>query len=342
MKQYRMRLLALCLITVFLVSGCSLGSGETSCEKQIYAMDTIMTLTFYGDKAEETMNEAVSLIHRYESLFSVTRTDSDISRINAASGVAVTVSSETYELVQRCIEVSADTEGLFDISIYPLVKTWGFTTENQHVPSEAEREAAMKVIDYTRIRLLENNRIQIEPDMQIDLGAAAKGYLSQKLMDLCEERGVTSAIVSLGGNVQTRGTKGDGGYFRVGITDPSDGAGLYGTIQVRDQAVVTSGIYQRYFTEGGRTYHHIMDKRTGMPAENNLASVTVIAADGTTADALATALYVMGEEGAKAYQKEHPEIQLILIRKDGSFWQSAKAGMSRLSAANQSLSFNSR
>lgn len=329
MRKYGIRLLALCMLTVLFVSGCGQGTEENKSEKEIYAMDTIMTLTLYGDKAEETMNEAVSLIHRYDSLFSVTEPDSDISKINSASGAAVTVSPETYELVQKCLEVSADTEGLFDISIYPLVKAWGFTTENQHVPSEDERETAMKKIDYTRIRLFEKNQIQIGPDMQIDLGAAAKGYLSQKLMELCQEKGISSAIVSLGGNVQTMGTKEDGSFFRVGITDPSDGASLYGTIQVKDKAVITSGIYQRYFTEGGKTYHHIMDKRIGMPAENELASVTVIAEDGGKADALATALYVMGEEKAKVYQKEHPEIQLILIRKDGSCWQSAEAGMSR-------------
>lgn len=329
MRKYGIRLLALCMLTVLFVSGCGQGTEENKSEKEIFAMDTIMTLTLYGDKAEETMNEAVSLIHRYDSLFSVTEPDSDISKINSASGAAVTVSPETYELVQKCLEVSADTEGLFDISIYPLVKAWGFTTENQHVPSEDERETAMKKIDYTRIRLFEKNQIQIGPDMQIDLGAAAKGYLSQKLMELCQEKGISSAIVSLGGNVQTMGTKEDGSFFRVGITDPSDGASLYGTIQVKDKAVITSGIYQRYFTEDGKTYHHIMDKRTGMPAENELASVTVIAEDGGKADALATALYVMGEEKAKVYQKEHPEIQLILIRKDGSCWQSAEAGMSR-------------
>lgn len=333
MKGIRMksgiRLTALCMIIVLFATGCGSGAEQNKSEKEIYAMDTIMTLTLYGDKADDTMNEAVSLIHRYDSLFSVTEPDSDISHINTASGAAVTVSSETYELVQKCIEVSADTEGLFDISIYPLVKSWGFTTENQHVPSEKERETAMKKIDYTKIRLLENNQIQIEPDMQIDLGAAAKGYLSQKLMELFKERGVASAIVSLGGNVQTMGTKEDGSLFRVGITDPSDGASLYGTIQVKDKAVITSGIYQRYFSEAGKTYHHIMDKRTGMPAENELASVTVITEDGGKADALATALYVMGEEKAKEYQKEHPELQLILIRKDGSCWQSADAGMSR-------------
>ena len=148
-------------------------------------------------------------------------------------------------------------------------------------------------------------------------------------MELFQQNGITSAIVSLGGNVQTIGVKEDGNSYHIGITDPADGSSLYGTLDVKDKAVVTSGIYQRYFTKDGKSYHHIMDKRTGMPAENTLASVTVITEDGTKADGLATALYVMGEEKAMEYQKRHPEIELILIRKNGTFWQSEKAGMKR-------------
>jgi thiamine biosynthesis lipoprotein len=163
--------------------------------------------------------------------------------------------------------------------------------------------------------------------MAIDLGAAAKGYLSQKIIDLCKEKKVTSCILSLGGNVQTIGMKPDDTEYTVGITDPSDGSSIYGTVKVKDKAVITSGIYQRNFKKDGKLYHHIMDKRTGMPADNNLASVTVIAENGAMADAYATALSVMGEEKAIAFQKKHPQIQIILIRKDGTFYQSEKAGM---------------
>jgi thiamine biosynthesis lipoprotein len=292
-------------------------------------MDTIMSLTIYSSGDDAVMDEAIALIQRMDALFSVTNTESDIAKLNAAGGKPVTVSEETYELVKKCIAVSEETDGLFDISIYPLVKAWGFTTDEQHVPSEKDRLAAMKKINYKKIQLLSNYQIQLAKDMEIDLGAAAKGYLSQKLMELFQERGVKSAIVSLGGNVQTIGTKEDGSLFQVGITDPSDGTSIYGTLSVENKAVITSGIYQRYFTENGKTYHHIMDKRTGMPAENDLASVTVIGEDGGTADALATALYVMGEETAEEYQKNHPGIQLILIRKDGSCWQSSGAGMTQ-------------
>lgn len=333
----------LCGLCASLLAGCRVDSGtapgqggvrdedSARAQREIFAMDTIMDITVYGSGADEALEQAVALATDYEKLFSVTDPDSDIARLNAADGEAVTVSEETSELIGYCQEMSELTGGLFDISIYPLVRAWGFTTEQMHVPSGAERELALSRIDYRKIRREGGNRIQIPKDMQLDLGAAAKGYLSQKMMELFQgKKDVDAAIVSLGGNVQTIGNKEDGSEFVVGITDPSDGASVYGTLSVADRAVVTSGIYQRYFEEGGVRYHHIMDKRTGMPAENSLASVTVIAEKGWMADALATALYVMGEEKAIAFQKEHPEMDIILIRKDGSYWQSAGAGMERV------------
>lgn len=302
---------------------------ENKCQKEIFAMDTIMEVTIYGSNASQAMNDAAALIQRMDKTFSVTNPESDVAKLNRSDGTPVAVSAETYELIKKSIEISEDTGGLFDISIYPIVKAWGFTTENYRIPTEEERKAELAKVDYRKIKLLTENKVQIEPGMEIDLGAVAKGYLSQQLMELLEEKEVEAAIVSLGGNVQALGKKEDGSSFVVGITDPSDGSSLYGTIQVEDKAVITSGIYQRYFEKDGKKYHHIMDRRTGMPADNALASVTVISEDGVKADALATALYVMGEEKAKIFQENHPEIQVILIRKDGSYWQSKEAGMTR-------------
>lgn len=332
-KKITALLLTLCAIV--LLEGCAVnGNSQTGTSeedgketRELYAMDTIMDLTLYDDK-NGTMDKAVQLINRMEELFSVTKEDSDVAKINAAAGSPVTVSDETYELLQICRNVSETTGGLFDVSIYPLVKAWGFTTENYQVPTDEQRKAAMEKIDYTKVQLLPDNQVQLAEGMEIDLGAAAKGYLSQKLMELFQEDGITSAIVSLGGNVQVLGKKEDGSPYCVGIVNPSDGTSLFGTVNVENKAVITSGIYQRYFTaEDGTQYHHIMDKRTGKPADNDLASVTVISEDGSEADALATALFVMGENEAKKFQEEHSEIQIILIRKDGSYWQSEGAGM---------------
>ena len=325
------RLMACVLLLTLFFTGCQEQTkvNENIVTKEIFAMDTMMQLTLYGEQAGNAMNEATQLIHRYDTMFSVTNANSDVAKLNAASGAAVTVSEETYELVQKSISLSKETEGLFDISIYPLVKAWGFTTDSSQVPSTEVRAEALKKVDYTKIQLLPENQIEMEKDMEIDLGAVAKGYLSHKLMELFKENHVEAALVSLGGNVQTYGKKEDGSSFRVGITNPADGSSIYGIINVENKAVVTSGIYQRNFTENGTMYHHIMDKRTGMPAENTLASVTVIAEDGARADALATALYVMGEEKAKEYQKQHAEIDVILIRKDGSSWQSEGVDMDK-------------
>lgn len=328
------KMVSLVLICVFILCGCGgdtteSETGEKKCEKEIYAMDTIMELTIYGSNASSVMNDAVALIQRYDKTFSVTNAESDVAKLNESGGKPISVSAETYELIRKSLAISEETGGLFDISIYPLVREWGFTTGEYRIPSEKERQTALSKVDVSKIKVLQDNKVQLEPDMEIDLGAVAKGYLSQQLMNLFREKNIDSAIVSLGGNVQALGKKEDGTPFVVGITDPLDGSSLYGTVQVEDKAVITSGIYQRYFEKDGKRYHHIMDKRTGMPAENTLASVTVISEDGAKADALATALYVMGEDEAKAFQKNHPEIEIILIRKDGSYWQSEGAGMAK-------------
>ena len=326
--QHRLAIGIVFVWMLCLMTGCGREATEMKVTREIFAMDTIMELTVYGEQGEEAMTEAVQLINRLDRLFSVTDKESDISKINAAGGKPVKVAEETYELIEQSKEYSAETDGAFDISIYPLVKAWGFTKERQHVPTEKERTEAMNKIDYRKIQCLPDCQIQMEPEMEIDLGAVAKGYVSQRIMDLWKQRGVTSAIVSLGGNVQTIGKKEDGSNYQVGITDPADGSSLFGTMAVEDRAVVTSGIYQRNFTERGVFYHHIMNASTGMPAENDLASVTVITEDGTKADALATALFVMGEEEIEKYQKSHPDIQVLYIRKDGTFWQSEEVNLS--------------
>ena len=323
MKKWIIFALAFCLLT-----GCSVAEEpEKKITKEIFAMDTVMQLTVYGDRGEKAMSEAIQLINRLDRLFSVTNKKSDIARINAANGRPTAVAHETYELIQTSKKYSEQTQGAMDISIYPLVKAWGFTQDKQQVPTKKVRDEAVKRVDYREIQCLSGQKIQLKRGMEIDLGAVAKGYVSQKIMELWEKDGIKSAIISLGGNVQTIGKKKDDSLYQVGITDPADGTSLFGSIEVKDKAVVTSGIYQRNFTENGVLYHHIMDAGTGMPAQNDLASVTVITDEGTKADALATALFVMGEDKAKKYQKIHPDIQLLLIRKDGSFWQSEKVNL---------------
>ena len=173
-------LLFLCLLT-----GCGeTGEQEKKATREIFAMDTIMQLTVYGDNGEEAITEAARFIQLLDRLFSVTQNGSDISKINSAKGKPVIVAKETYELIQRSKEYSEQTGGVFDISTYPLVKAWGFTKEKQRVPSKAAREEAVEKIDYRKIHCLPEYQIQLEAGMEIDLGAVAKGYAAQNIIDM--------------------------------------------------------------------------------------------------------------------------------------------------------------
>lgn len=295
---------------------------ETKQTAEIFAMNTIMNLTVYGEEASQMLKEARELIQTYENLLSVNVETSDVAKLNRAGGQPVQVSAETYELIQKSLDISKQTDGIFDISIYPLVRAWGFTEEEYRIPSEDERKQIAGIIDYRRIELKEDHTVVIPEPMQIDLGGIAKGYVSDKLMDLFRERGAEAAIVSLGGNVQTYGKKPDGTPFTVGITDPADGESMLGTIEVGQTAVITSGSYQRYFERDGVRYHHIMDKETGAPAESDLTSVTILCENGETADSIATAMFVMGKERAIAFDREHDDISCILIDKKNEVWTS--------------------
>ncbi len=314
--------MALVCLVLMTVTGCGstpISEKETA---EIFAMDTIMDLTVYGESASELLTEARQLVQKYEGLFSVNTRTSDVAKLNQSSGRAVQVSPETYELIQKSIEISKKTEGLFDISIYPLVRAWGFTKEEYRVPEPEELGRLLEKVDASKIRLEPDNRVTLPEGMEIDLGGIAKGYLSQKLTELFQEGGAQAAVVSLGGNVQTFGKKPDGTPFMVGITDPSDGTSVLGTIRIGEKAVITSGSYQRYFEKDGKKYHHIIDKRTGAPAQSDLTSVTVIGEDGVAADSLATALFVMGKEKTVQFAASHPEIQLVLVDTESQVWTS--------------------
>lgn len=322
-SRIKLCVMALVCLVLMAVTGCGSTSGSSDRQTaEIFAMDTIMDLTVYGESASELLTEARQLVQKYEGLFSVNIETSDVAKLNQAAGKAVQVSPETYELIQKSIGISKETEGLFDISIYPLVRAWGFTKEEYRVPEQKELQRLLKGVDAAKIQLETDNRVTLPEGMEIDLGGIAKGYLSQKLTELFRKGGAQAAVVSLGGNVQTFGKKPDGTQFKVGITDPSDGTSVLGTIQIGEKAVITSGSYQRYFEKDGKIYHHIIDKRTGAPAQSDLSSVTVIGEDGVTADSLATALFVMGKERAVQFAASHPELQLVLVDTKSRIWTS--------------------
>lgn len=318
-------LLAGLLVALFFVKAMqnrqSADDEITAQKEEIFAMDTVMDITIYAKEPDTILADARKMIQQYEQLFSVNVEDSDVSKCNKAQGNPVKVSDETYELIRISKEITEKTEGLFDISIYPIVRAWGFTTQKYQVPDESLRKELLKQVDASQIVLKKDNTVQLKKGMEIDLGGIAKGYLSQKLVELFQKEGAVAGVVSLGGNVQTFGQKPDGSKFTIGITNPSDGQSVLGTLEVGEKAVITSGSYQRFFEKNGKRYHHIMDPRTGAPADSDLVSVTVICDRGEEGDALATSLFVMGKDKAIAFAKDN-NLSLILVDKENEIWTS--------------------
>lgn len=306
-----------------MIAGCILQyRNETvnkECTRQLFAMDTVMSFTAYGKNSEQAVDAAVKEVQRLDELLSTGNPDSEVSAINTkGSG---TLSDDTKTILTEAMEIYRETDGLFDVTIYPLMQLWGFPTQEYHVPTESELQKALAKVDASQI-VIEGDQVTLGTGQQMDLGGIAKGYTSARIMEIYREYGITSGMVSLGGNVQTLGTRPDGKDWNIGIQNPDGQQGsLLAALPVENKAVITSGGYERYFEEDGNTYIHILNPKTGYPADSGLVSVSIISENGMLADALSTSLYLMGEEKAAEYWRTHADaFDMILEDKDGTLY----------------------
>ena len=301
-------------LLLLVLSACSAKPEKAG--TSIFAMDTIITMEAYGEGAQEALDEAARRLYSLDDLLSATKEDSEISKINKSAGSFVTVSDEVIRQLEAALEVSRRSGGAFDVSVQPLVSLWGFGTENPHVPGPEVIEEALRYVDYRKIEI-SGSSVRLSEGMSITLGAIAKGYAAKELSEMLKSRGISSAILSLGGNVQAIGSKPDGSKWRVALQDPKNPAGTAGLFELSDMAAVTSGGYERYFEQDGKIYHHILDPKTGYPSGSGLISVTIVCRDGMTADALSTALFVLGEDKAVEYWRAYGGFEAVLITEDG-------------------------
>ena len=318
---WRLQAVLIALPAAFFLTACAgLPDSRTEAHSEsFFAMDTYMTFTIHGVNAEDAYQQAENKIRELEGLWSVTDSDSDIYAVNHSGGKPVVVDKKTEELISFALTVAEKTGGAVDPTIYPVLREWGFTTGENQVPSREEITELLKCVDYTKV-YVDHGSIVLEEGSMLDLGAVGKGYAGDEVVQVLKENGVCSALLDIGGNIQAVGTKPDGSSWRVGLKDPFSG-GVLGVIQVADEAVVTSGSYERYFVgEDGKRYGHIIDPVTGYPADNGLASVSVIAGEGKWCDALSTALFVMGPEGAEDYWRENRNFDMILVMEDGDIY----------------------
>ena len=303
------------LLAALVLTGCGPKQPEAH-EAQLFAMDTLMSLRIWGDEVLVTQTE--DTLRSLEALLSATAEDSDIARLNR-DGTAE-LQPQTADLLQQALDCATRTGGAFDPTVYPLVCLWGFPSGKYHVPTEAELAGALAHTGPQHLQL-DGAAAALDAGCSVDLGGIAKGYAAGRVRAILQEAGVTSAIVSLGGNVAAVGKKPDGSAWTVGLQDPDRPESYFGTVSIEAACVVTSGAYQRYFEENGVRYHHILDPYTGCPAESGVKSVSVIAQDDTLADALSTALFVMGLDAGAEFQKSSGlAFEAVFVTDDNTVW----------------------
>ncbi len=295
-----------------------------------FAMNTFIDQKWFGSKGQKTYDRVTAFVTEIEQEISMHISNSDIALLNQKAGKEyVTLSPEVFGLLSRAKELSGASQGAFDLTIGPLVESWDITGLNPKVPSQEEIQKDLELINWEDLLLDETNSsaMLLREGMAVDLGAIAKGWACDQIRQLALEEGITSGYVSLGGNLMVIGQKPDGNPFYFGVRDPRGDATEYiGTVSLEGKTMATSGDYERYFEEDGVRYHHLLDPRTGYPADGGLISVSVISEDGALADFLSTTFFVLGREETLKHL-EDDRYQLIVVDSDlNVYWSSGLNG----------------
>lgn len=322
------RQLAALLLTIFALS--LTACGETAAESEtrtVYAMDTVMNLTVYGENAAAALESAEKELHTLdEAVLSRTAEGSELYALNTSNGETVEYGADDIlpALIETALTISDATDGAFDPTLAPVLDAWGFTKDERRVPPADELKELLSHTGCGKVALektADGWTVTLLDGAQLDLGGIAKGYAADLLRAQLEKEGVTSATLDLGGDVFVMGRKTDGSDWRIAVKDPADTESYLGVVSAADKFIVTSGVYERYFEENGVRYHHILDPKTGCPAESGLVSVTVLCGNGAWADALSTACFVLGPDGALALRDDladqGTDFELILVTDDG-------------------------
>ena len=306
-------LLLLFCIIAFCLTGCT-AVEEKKIEKKEFMLDTFVTISLFEGGDVAVLEEAFALIDAYEQKLSKKIETSEVARLNQSKSAVV--STDLQLILDKAVFFSAQSGGAFDITIEPVMKLWNFTASDPVLPTAAAIAEALDATGANKLHV-EGNKVTLDGDAQIDLGGVAKGYIADRVRDFLVEKGVRSAIINLGGNVVLIGDHA-GKKFSVGVADPLQPDEILCIIEASDCSVVTSGIYQRQFVQDGVSYHHVLDPKTGYPANNELSAVTVVSPKSVDGDALSTACLVLGPAGAAALAAQFDDTTVLLVDRAGN------------------------
>ncbi|MBU5590264.1 FAD:protein FMN transferase [Clostridium sp. MSJ-4] len=316
--------LFLLLLPIFLLGGCSNSKANTSSSDPIskseVLMGTFCTVKIYDSKDTKILDKAFDRIKEIENEVSINKENTELDKVNANAGKErVNVKNDTYTIIKKGKEYSKLSSGTFDITIGPIVKLWGIGTDSARLPSEDEIKERLPLINYEDLEIDEKNHsIYLnKKGMVIDLGAIAKGYTADEIAKVLRENNVQSAIIDLGGNIYALGNNSKGNPWKIGVQSPFLERGeTIGYVEEKDKSVVTSGIYERYFEQDGKRYHHILNPKDGYPYDNEIAGVTIVSDTSMDGDALSTTLFSLGVEKGLDFINKIPNVDAVFVTKD--------------------------
>lgn len=307
------------LFITFLFTGCeqsSVSSGPTSSLSGFY-LNTVIKISLYDESNPSLINECFALCAEYETLFSRTDSESALYLLNHSHSKERQLTTELASLIETGLYYYDLSEGRFDITISPLSDLWTFSSDSPVLPASDEIKKAREHVNASLVHIQDSVLLTDDPEIELDLGGLAKGYIADRLKDYLISEGVTSACIDLGGNVLCIGSKPDGSAFRIGIREPFSVQGTSIAIaKIQGLSVVTSGIYERYFIVNDVLYHHILDPSTGYPFRTGLNSVTIISSSSLDGDALSTVCFSLGAEEGKKLIDSLSDIYAVFITEE--------------------------
>lgn len=335
MKKRTAIIIGSMVLFLFMIAGCSKKSATDTpkINKEPYSdqqtlIGTYVQIRIYDDGKEEVLEKAFDKVKDLGDRITVNEKGSEIDEINDQAGIKpVKVSDDVYELIKRAYEYSADSDGGFDMAIGPVTQLWHIGFPDARKPSQEEIDEALKLVDYTKVKLDDKEKTVYleEKGMALDLGAIAKGFITDEVVKVLEENDVTTAIVDLGGNIYVLGNspREKGADWNVGIQDPNQARNtVIGKIQESNKTLVTSGIYERYLEVDGQKYNHLFDPKTGYPFDNDIAGVTVITDKSIDGDGLSTAVFSMGVKKGLEYAESIDNVDVIFVTKEDKVYVS--------------------